>query len=441
MFSNKDLRRLLIPLIIEQMLTALMGTADTLMVSHLGKAAISGVSLVDSINTLVLHLLAALATGGTIICSQYLGRKSKSDADNAARQVIFVTFIMSAVITVFFVIFRSSLLNIIFGSVEPAVMQSANIYLLITALSYPFIGLFNSGAALYRAAGNSKLPMNISALSNVCNIILNYIFMFILDLGVAGAALGTLLSRIGASVTLLYLLRRPGHKIDVGPLLKIRPDKKAIGRVLYIGLPTGIENAMFQFGKLMVQSTVSTLGTAAIASNAIIAVLELVTSMPSMAIGLGLVTIAGHCVGAGRLDEAKKYIKKLTLWSFVVLFLINWAVFALTPAVTMLAGMEKETAQMTISVMLVISIVKPFLWPLAFTPANGMRAAGDIAFNLVAASVTMWVLRVGLTTLLCRYYGLGLIGIWCGYFADWGVRSIIFSLRYKSGKWAKHHVI
>ena len=441
MFSNKALRMLLIPLIIEQVLSAFMGTVDTMMVSHLGSAAVSGVSLTDSINTLVLYLFSALATGGTVVCSQYLGRNAREDANSAARQVILASFIFSVLVMALCIGFRSGMLKLIFGTVDFAVMQSAKTYFLITALSYPFVALFSSGSALYRAAGNAKLPMKISAIANIINIALNYLLMFVFNLGVAGAAIGTLVSRILAAVILLSMLRRPNQELDIGPFLKIRPDKKVIGRVLYIGIPTGIENAMFQFGKLAVQSTVSTLGTAAIASNAIISVLEMFTSMPSMAIGLGLITVAGQCIGAGRLDEAKKYIKKLTLWSFAVLFAVNWAVLALTPAVTSLAGMEAETASLTFSVMLIISIIKPFVWPIAFVPANGMRAAGDVSFNMISTSITMWVFRVGLTTLLCRHLGFGLIGIWCGYFADWSVRSLVFAIRYKSGKWSKHHVL
>lgn len=198
---------------------------------------------------------------------------------------------------------------------------------------------------------------------------------------------------------------------------------------------------MFQFGKLMVQSTVSTLGTTAIAANAVVTVLEYMSSMPSTAIGTGLMTVAGQCIGAGELDEAKYNIKKLTLWGAVVLLAANWLIFGLTFPVVWLAGMEADAAQLTIHVMLVISIVKPFLWPLSFLPINGMRAAGDVKFGMIASTISMWVFRVGLTTVLCRFLGVGLVGIWCGYFADWFVRSVVFSLRYVSGKWTQHQVI
>lgn len=441
MFSNAKLRQLLIPLIVEQVLTSLMGTVDTMMVANVGSAAVSGVSLVDSINKLVLFLFTALATGGTIVCAQYLGREDKEHSDRAAQQVLLSALALSLLVMAFCLLLRRQLLHLIFGTVEASVMEAAETYFLITALSYPFLALFNASAALYRATGNTRLPMVVSVSCNGLNVIGNAVLMFGFGLGVTGAAIATLCSFVIASVVMLLFQRRPGQKIEVGNLTALRPDWRVILLVLSIGLPTGVENAMFQFGKLMVQSTVSTLGTTAIAANAIVTVLEYTSSMPSTAIGTGMMTVVGHCIGAGRLDEAKQNIKKLTLWGAVVLLAANWLIFALTIPVTRLAGMEAGAAQMTVQVMLVISIVKPVLWPLSFLPVNGMRAAGDVRFGMITSSVSMWVFRVGLTTLLCRFLNVGLVGIWCGYFADWSVRSIVFTLRYFSGRWTAHKVI
>ncbi|MGN1004816.1 MAG: MATE family efflux transporter [Oscillospiraceae bacterium] len=441
MFSNKSLRRLLIPLIIEQLLTSLVGTVDTMMVSNVGSAAISGVSLVDSINKLILFLFTALGTGGAIVCAQYLGRRDKDNSDKAARQVLISALALGVLCAAVCLVFRKGMLRLIFGSVEADVMQAAQVYFLITALSYPFIALFNASSALYRSSGNTRLPMVVSMASNALNIVGNAVLMFVFDLGVAGAALSTLISFVVAAVVMLAFQRRPGQKIEVGKLTALRPDWKVILLVLSIGLPTGVENAMFQFGKLMVQSTVSTLGTTAIAANAVVTVLEYMSSMPSTAIGTGMMTVAGQCIGAGKLDEAKYNIKKLTVWGAAVLLAANWLIFGLTFPVVHLAGMDAASAQLTIDVMLVISIVKPFLWPLSFLPINGMRAAGDVRFGMIASTISMWIFRVGLTTVLCRFLGVGLIGIWCGYFADWFVRSVVFSLRYASGRWTRHKVI
>ena len=283
--------------------------------------------------------------------------------------------------------------------------------------------------------------MIVSASCNILNIAGNYILMFVVKMGVAGAAAATTGSMLLAAVAIMILLQKERQVIEIGNYLKIRPDIKLIGKVLKIGIPTGIENSMFQFGKLIVQSTVATLGTMAIASNAIVTSLEFFSSMPSTAVGIGLMTVAGQCIGAGKIDEAKYYIRKLTLWSFVLLFITNWLIFAVTMPVTRLAGFDEETAALTISVMLVISIVKPFLWPLAFVPNNGMRAAGDVYFTMITAVISMWVFRVGLTTVLCRFMNVGLIGIWCGYFLDWAVRSIVNLIRFRSGKWTRHKVL
>ncbi len=441
MFSNRDLRKLLIPLIIEQMLTSLIGTVDTMMVSNLGSAPVSGVALVDSINKLVIFLFTALATGGTIVCSQYIGRRDSKNANCAGRQVLLSAFTLSLLIAVTVSLFRDGLLRLIFGSVEPAVMDAASAYFRVTIFSYPFIALFSAVSALYRASGNARLPMKVSLIANLINIVGNATLMFVFDMGVVGAALATLLSNAFAAITMLIFLRRPGQTIEIGRYSAIRPDLHMIWLVLCIGIPSGIENAMFQFGKLAVQSTVSTLGTTAMAANAVVAAIELMTSMPSQAVATGLMTVVGQCMGAGKPHEAKYYIKKLTVWSFCILFVLNWLAMALTPLATRLAGMDAETAKMTVDTMLFISILKPVFWMCAFVPASGMRAAGDVKFGMIVSTCTMWVLRVGLSTLLCRHFGVGLVGIWWGFFADWTGRSIIFLLRYRSGKWAKQKVI
>ena len=441
MFSNRDLRRLLVPIIIEQLLSSLIGTIDTMMVSNVGSAAVSGVSLVDSINKLVTILITAMATGGTIVCAQYLGRKDSADANRAGQQVLLSSLAVALLIMTFCLSLRRPLLRLIFGTVEDSVMAASETYFRITALSYPFLAIFNAGAALYRAGGNSRLPMAVSVCGNVLNIAGNALLMFGLGLGVAGAAIATAVSYAVTATVMLIALRRPGQVVEVGRYTALRVDLRVIWMILGIGLPTGIENGMFQLGKLAVQSTVSTLGTTAIASNAIIVVLEFMSSMPSMAIGIGLVTVAGQCIGAGRPEQARYYINKLTLWGAVVLLVMNWGIFALAGPACRLAGMDTDARALTLSVMLVISVVKPFLWPLAFLPAYGMRAAGDVRFGMLVSTVSMWIFRVGTTTLLCRFLGVGLVGIWCGYFADWIVRGIVFTLRYRSGKWTRFRVI
>ena len=407
MFSNKDLKKLLIPLIIDQILMWLIGFVDTVMVSNVSAASLSAVSLVESINQLILYLFAALATGGTVVCAQYIGLGDRKAAQNASRQLIVSVFILSALMSAVSILLRSILLRAIFGTVDADVMKAAQTYFLITALSYPFIALNDASASLFRAAGNSRLPMLVSLGANIVHIAVNALLIFGLKLGVEGAAISTLLSRALAAAALLVFQRRPNQAITLDNLRSYRPDKKIIRMILYVGIPAGVESCLFQLGRLLVQSTVSTLGTTVIAAQAMTGTLELLQSIPSMAIGLGLVTVAGQCMGAGRPDEARRYIIKLTKLSIAVMAACVAAVFLLTKPITVLAGMEAKSAALTFQLMAFISIFKVFLWPFAFTPANGMRAAGDVKYAMIVSSISMWVLRVGLCIVLVRFAGVG----------------------------------
>ena len=263
-FTNKKLIALMLPLAVDQLLNSFMGTVDTLVVSNLGSAAISAVSLVDSINILVVQAFFALASGGTVVCSHYLGCEKKERATNAARQLLFITFAMSLVIAIACHLFSDQLLGVIFGQVEPAVMDNAKKYFFFSAMSYPFIALYDDGACILRAQENSKLPMQISFVANGINVALNLIFVWVLHLGVAGSSAATMIARAFAMVAVLYKLRNPKMKIQLRDYFSIRPEWEEIKRILHIGVPSGIENGMFQFGKLAIQSTVSLMGTAAI---------------------------------------------------------------------------------------------------------------------------------------------------------------------------------
>lgn len=441
MFTRKQIWNLLIPLMIEQVLTSLMGTVDTMMVSTAGSAAISAVSLVDTINVLMIHIFTAMAAGGTIVCAQYLGRKDFEGANRSGQQLILSVAAIAMLLTVCFTVFRAPVLKLIFGTVEQDVMDAALIYLLITALSYPFIALYNAGAALFRVEGNSRLPMTISTISNLINVAGNAILIFGFGMGAAGAALATLVSRIICAAAILIRLRMPKQTIVVRDYLKIRPDRKCIANIMRVGIPTGIENGMFQFGKIAIQSSISLLGTTAIAGHAMAASVELLTSNAQMGIGYGMMTIIGQCIGAGRVDEAKKYIKQLTGYAEILTIIIS-AIFAvLIRPITRMAGMETAAADLCVHMIYVISIYKIFPWTWAYVPAFGMRAAGDVRFSMIASSMVMWVCRVLATTLMIRVFHWGIMSAWYGMFLDWTVKAAIFYLRFRSGKWAEHKVI
>ena len=441
LFPRRALWMLLIPLIIEQMLNSLMGMVDTLMVSRVGAEAISAVSLVDSINNLVLQVFAAMAAGAAIICSQYLGRKDEKGCNDAAKQIVLTVVVISSVIMIIGVGFRKPLLHLIFGSVEEAVMTNAQIYFLITALSYPFIALFQAGAAFYRACGNSKFTMKTALIANVANIVGNTLFIFVLQMGAAGAAVSTLISRALCAFVVFYALRKPGYAIQLNNYFSIRPDLNLIVKILAIGVPSGIENGMFQFGKLAIQSTVSSLGTAAIAAQAMTIIFENVNGMAAVGIGIGLMTVVGQSIGAGRQEEAKYYIVKLAGYAEVAMIISCILVYIAARPVTVLAGMSEESTALCMQMILAITIVKPLLWVPSFTPPNGLRAAGDVRFSMITATLTMWLCRVALSIFLMRVVKTGPIGVWYGMFADWGVRGVIFTIRFVRGKWLRFKVI
>lgn len=443
MFSNRMICSLLIPVVLEQLLNSIMGTADTMMVSNVGSAAISAVSLVDSINVLVIQAFSALAAGGAIICAQYIGQRNKEKANESARQVLFIITAISVAVSLICLVFQKPLLRLIFGSVEPAVMRASETYFFYTALSFPFIAAYDSAASIFRAQDNTKGPMIISMISNVMNIAGNAVMIWVFHMGVAGAAFSTLISRIFCAVVVIIQLRKEkeGQEIVVRDYFEIRPDWSMIRRILGLGIPSGIENSMFQLGKLAIQSTVSTLGTTAIAAQAMTNILENLNGIAAIGVGVGLMTIVGQCLGAGRQDEAVYYIKKLCVIAEVIIIISCLGVFALTKPITILGGMEKESADMCFHMVMWITIVKPLVWIMAFIPGYGLRAAGDVKFSMIVSCCTMWACRFCLCVFLIRVMGFGPMGVWIGMFADWTLRGIIFTWRFHSRKWLQHKVI
>lgn len=441
MFSNRDLKKLLIPLAIDQLLNTMMGTVGTLVVSNLGSAAISAVSLVDSINILIVQAFYALAAGGTVICSHYLGCSDRMHAKKAAKQLIFITFALSVIMAALCIAFNGPLLRLIFGEVEQQVMDYAQQYFLISAISYPFIALYDDGASIFRAQENSRLPMQISLYSNLINLALNFLFVWGLHLGVMGSALATLAARAFSTVFVLVKLRSPRWAISLEHYLNIRPDWGQIKKILYLGIPSGIENSMFQFGKLALQSTVSMMGTAAIAAQGMTNTLENLNGILAIGIGIGSMTVVGECLGAGRKDEAVYYIRKLSWIAEAVLAASCLVIFILVHPITYFGGMELESAKMCIFMVTCITIVKPLVWTLSFIPAYGLRAAGDVKFTMIVSAASMWLCRVSLAIFLARVMGFGPIAVWIGMFADWTVRAVIFFLRFRSRKWLNHQVI
>lgn len=441
LFSNRKLAALLIPLALDQLLNSFMGTVDTLVVSNLGSAAISAVSLVDSINILIVQAFFALASGGTVVCSHYLGCKKEKHAKEAAKQLIFITFIMSVIIAGLCLAFNGPILKLIFGDVEPAVMANAKTYFFFSAISYPFIALYDDGSSIFRAQENSRLPMLISIWANVLNLVLNLVFVWVFRWGVAGSASATMIARIFSMLAVMYRLRNPELEISLKNYFSIRPNWGEIRRILHIGIPSGVENSMFQFGKLAIQSTVSLMGTAAIAAQGMTNIIENLNGILAMGVGVGLMTVVGETLGAGRKEEAVYYIKKLCVIAEAVVIVSCLVIYALVRPITHFGGMEPASAKMCIFMVTWITIVKPLVWVMSFIPAYGLRAAGDVKFSMTVSVLSMWLCRVTLAMILARVFHMGPMAVWIGMFTDWTIRCVIFTIRFKNQKWLNHQVI
>lgn len=440
LFKKADIRALLVPLMLEQLLNSLMGMFDTVMVSNVGSAAISAVSLVDSVNTLIIQVFAALAAGGTIICSQYLGRGERENAIESARQLLLVVAVLSLSISVFCGIFNRPLLRLIFGTVEDDVMAGSVTYFAITLLSFPVFSLFSCGSAFFRAGGNSRFPMLISVIGNGMNIAGNALLIFGFNMGIAGAAISTLGSRIFCFAAVFFALRKEKHPIYIRRYLT-RPHWGTIRRILSISVPAGLENGMFQFGKLAIQSTVSTLPTYAIAAQALTVIFEGLNGVAGIGVGLGLMTIVGQTLGAGRKEEAKYYIVKLTGLSYAVVLFSCLVVFALAKPVIILAGLEPRSAGLCFDMMIFITIAKPLVWAASFTIPYGLKAAGDVRYTMIISSLSMWIFRVVVVIVLIRVFHVGPIAVWIGMAVDWTDRALFFVHRFRGNKWLKHSVI
>jgi len=437
MFTNADLVKLIIPLIIEQILAVTVGMADSVMVARVGEAAVSGVSIVDSINTLLIGLFSAVATGGAVVSSQYLGQKNEEKASAAGEQLIMSNFALSTVIMLVALVGRNLLLNLLFGGVEPAVMKNARIYFFYTALSFPFLGVYNACAALFRSMGNSKISMKISVIANIINIIGNAILIFIFKMGVAGAAIPTLVSRIFSSVVMFVLLLNKTRPIHIGNIFKYRPDIQLINRILKIGIPNGMENSVFQIGKILVQGIVAGLGTSAITANSIAANIGGFGVLPGSAMGLALITVVGRCVGAGDYDGVKKYTKKLMTITHICMAGINAVIILLIPEILKIYQVSDATAEIASSLMLYHAILSTFIWPTAFTLPNALRAANDVKYTMWVSILSMWIWRIGLSYFLAITMKLGVLGVWIAMTVDWLFRTIFFVYRFHKEKYRR----
>ena len=440
LFSNRELANLIGPLVIEQLLAVFVGMADSIMVANVGEAAVSGVSLVDNIMILIINIFAALATGGAVVAGQYIGRKDEKSACKAATQLVWFVSLSAVAIMILVYFGKDIILNQVFGHITAEVKGHADIYLLIVTASIPFIALYNGGAAIFRAMGNSQVSMRVSLLMNAINVTGNAILVFGLRIGTAGVAIPTLISRMVAAIVITGLLCNQTRILHIERTLKIRFDGRMIRKILAIGVPNGLENSMFQLGKILVLSLVSTFGTYAIAANAVSNAIALFQILPGMAISLAITTVISQCVGANDYEQVHYYLKKLLVIIYVAMVGTVALIFLALPLILKAYNLSDQTAAAATNIIHFHGISAMIIWPLSFALPAAYRAAGDAKACMYTSIVSMWIFRIGFSYLVGKYMGLGVFGVWVAMVIDWVVRAICFVIRYFNGKW-KHGAI
>lgn len=440
LFSNRELANLIGPLVIEQLLAVFVGMADSIMVANVGEAAVSGVSLVDNIMILIINIFAALATGGAVVAGQYIGRKDEKSACKAATQLVWFVSLSAVAIMILVYLGKDIILNQVFGHITAEVKGHADIYLLIVTASIPFIALYNGGAAIFRAMGNSQVSMWVSLLMNAINVTGNAILVFGLRIGTAGVAIPTLISRMVAAIVITVLLCNQTRILHIERTLKIQFDGRMIRKILAIGVPNGLENSMFQLGKILVLSLVSTFGTYAIAANAVSNAIALFQILPGMAISLAITTVISQCVGANDYEQVHYYLKKLLAIIYVAMVGTVALIFLALPLILKAYNLSDQTAVAATNIIHFHGISAMIIWPLSFALPAAYRAAGDAKACMYTSIVSMWIFRIGFSYLVGKYMGLGVFGVWVAMVVDWVVRAICFIIRYFNGKW-KHGAI
>jgi putative MATE family efflux protein len=434
-FSNKDLFKLIVPLAIEQVLVMLVGMIDTGMISYAGEAAVSGVSLVDMINNLCITILAAVATGGAVIVSQYIGAKEPEKANRAASQLVMAAAIISVIIMAICLLFNAQILNSVYGAVEPEVMSNAQIYFRITALSFPFLGLYNAGAAIYRSMKKTNVTMYVSILSNLINIVGNYFGVFVFNMGVAGVAIPTLAARAVSAIIMIRLSYSKKNEIYLITKDVITPHADTLSRIFKIAIPNGIENGLFMLGKVLVSSIIALFGTTSIAANGISNSIMQLAILMVTANNLAIVTIIGQCVGASDYEQAHYYVKKILTVSYISTIVLTIVIALLLPWVLSMYDVSEETRNLAYQLIMIHNVIACFIHPLAFNMSNVLRAAGDVTYTMCVGVISMFTCRLAGAYVLGVWFNMGVIGVWYAMCIDWVGRALFLCARYKSGKW------
>lgn len=441
LFNRKELFKLIFPLMIELALTLFVGMIDSVMVSSVGEAAVSGVSLIDSVFQLLIYIFAAFGTGGAVVAGQYLGAGKREEARDTSGQLVWFSGLVSLGIMGIIYLLRKLLLTVVFGAITPEVYACANSYLLIVVLSIPALSVYESGAAIFRTMGNSQITMYLSAMMNVINICGNVFFIYFLKFGTAGAATATVIARYAAAVVMICLLLQKKRVLHLEKTLHYHLDGMQIRRILSIGVPNGIENGLFQAGKIILASLVAGFGTSAITANAVCQTVAGIQVIPGTAAQLAATTVVARCIGAKDEQQARYYNRVLLLLSYIALFVFCGLMWLALPVILNRYHLSRATAELTSQMVLVHTIGAVFIWPLTFVLPASMRAAGDVRFAMVISIISMWVFRIGAAYLFAKVLGTGALGVWLAMVCDWLFRAVVFSVRWLGGKWKEYRMI
>ena len=440
-FSNKQLKEMIVSLFFEQLLIMLVGMADTLVVSYAGESAVSGVSLVNQFNTIFIYLFTALASGGAVIISQYIGRNKKDAAGASASQLLLFSTGFSMIVAGIVLAGNEWILHLMFGKVEESVMEACVTYLRISAYSYPALAIYNAGAAVYRSLGRTDVTMYLSVASNIINVIGNLIGIFVLHAGVAGVAYPSLVARIFSAVVITALCFRRKNGVFYRGKWIFRWDSAAMRHILNIAVPNGLENGVFQLVKVALSSIVALFGTYQIAANGVAQSIWSLSALAGVAMGPVFITVIGQCMGNGDADAAEHYFKRLTRITLLISSAWNLLIFLLTPFFMKFYALQPETKRLVIWLVLIHNVFNASAYPFSGALSNGLRAAGDVKFTMYVSVVSTIAVRLLLSWLLGIVLKMGVIGIAIAMVCDWSIRAVIFFWRQKSGKWKTFQVI
>lgn len=446
LFSKDAIIRMIVPLIIQSVLGVTIGLVDSMMVSMASEAAMAGVSLVNSLDTLLVITFESLVTGGAVVVSQHMGKNNRELVRESSKQLLYISTLVALLITVLVNIFRNPILHMLYGQAEKSVMDNALEYFSFVTLSFPFLAIFSSACALFRSVGKTKVSMYVSVIMNLLNAAGNAIFIFGFNMAADGAAISTLISRAFGAVTMLWLLQRSVSPVRIEKLLHYRPNLFIIKSVLGIGIPNGIENSMFQFGKLLTQSLISMLGTAAISANTVANTLATFQYMTGTAVSGCMVTVVGRCIGAHEKAQAVRYSRLLLAFGYCFLWFMILLTCIFSKSVIGLYNISPEAAVQARRLILYHAACAAVLWPISFMLPSAFRAASDVRFPLVVSSACMWIFRVALGyvfaldeitvfSLRIPCLGMGVFGVWVAMTVDWVFRSGLYAYRYFSGRW------